>query len=484
MQKPSVSYSFTIRAEYPNYPGMLGKITSAIGHANGDVTAVDVILVSRGIITRDFTVNTLSSEHGEVIVSAVSAVPEVNVRTVSDATFLVHLGGKIGMHSIHPVATRDDMSKVYTPGVGRVCMAIHNDPKAAWALTGKGHTVAVVSDGSAVLGLGNIGPKAALPVMEGKALLFKEFGGIDAWPIVLDTQDPDEIITIVQAIAPGFGGINLEDISAPRCFYIEEKLKEQLDIPVFHDDQHGTAVVVLAGLINALKLTDRKPESLRTVIAGTGAAGVACTRILLKYGVKDIIAFDRTGAISRNRTYNTDTKQWVAENTNPSDFQGSMSDALKGADFFLGLAGPDLLTTEMVSQMTDNSILFALSNPVPEIMPEYIPSNVGIIATGRTDYANQVNNSLCFPGLFKGVLQVRASDVNDQMKIAAAHAIANIIPEHNLLNDFIIPSVFDSKIATNVARAVAEAAYQTGVARRTAVDQQSYATRRVSNSNS
>jgi malate dehydrogenase (oxaloacetate-decarboxylating) len=346
-------------------------------------------------------------------------------------------------------------------------MAINRDPAAVWSLTAKGHTVAVVSDGTAVLGLGNIGAAASLPVMEGKALLFKEFGGVDAWPIVLDTQDPEEIISIVKAIAPGFGGINLEDISAPRCFEIEERLKKELDIPVFHDDQHGTAVVVLSGLINALKIVQKKPEELRVVVAGVGAAGTACTKILLSYGVKDVIGFDRQGALSRNRDYGGNImKQWFADNTNVNSFDGTLADGLKGADFFLGLAGPNLVTPEQIGTMNNDAIVFALSNPDPEIWPEEVPDNVRIMATGRTDYPNQINNSLCFPGLFKGVLDVRAKEINDEMKIAAAHAIAGVIPDNFVTEDFIIPSVFDERVATGVAEAVAAKAQEMGVARR------------------
>jgi malate dehydrogenase (oxaloacetate-decarboxylating) len=346
-------------------------------------------------------------------------------------------------------------------------MAINEDPAAVWALTGKGHTVAVVSDGTAVLGLGDIGAAASLPVMEGKALLFKEFGGVDAWPIVLDTQDPEEIISIVKALAPGFGGINLEDISAPRCFYIEEQLKAALDIPVFHDDQHGTAVVVLAGLINALKIVEKKPQDMKIVIAGVGAAGTACTKILQSYGVANIVGFDRQGSLHRGRDYGDNVmKQWFADSTNPDDFDGTLAGGLVGADMLLGLAGPDLVTAEQLTKMTSDAIVFALSNPDPEIWPEEIPDNVRVMATGRTDYPNQVNNSLCFPGLFRGVLDVRASEINDEMKIAAATAIASVIPDSHISEDFIIPSVFDQNVARRVARGVSRMAQETGVARR------------------
>ena len=464
---PGVAYSITLRAEYPNRPGMLGLITSAIGEQGGDAAAIDVVSTSGGRMIRDFTINTSGEEHGEQVVNAVGAIPDVVVSSVSDATFLFHLGGKIEMRSSVPVASRDDMSKAYTPGVGRVCMAIHKDKDAVWALTAKGRTVAVVTDGSAVLGLGDIGPEAALPVMEGKALLFKEFGGVDAWPICLDTHDPDDIVSAVKALAPSFGGINLEDISAPRCFEIEERLKAELDIPVFHDDQHGTAVVVLAGLINALKVVGKDPANLKTVVMGVGASGTACTKILLSYGVTDIIGFDRTGALTKSRDYGGNVmKQWFAENTNPDGREGTLEELIKGADFVLGLAGPDLLNPELVSTMSDDAIVFALSNPNPEIWPEDVPPNVSVMATGRTDYPNQINNSLCFPGLFRGVLDVRASDINYEMKIAAARAIASVIPEDHLTADFIIPSVFDRNVVRTVARAVAVTAQETGVARR------------------
>lgn len=464
---PGVAYSITLRAEYPNRPGMLGLITSAIGEQGGDAAAIDVVSTSGGRMIRDFTINTSGEEHGEQVVNAVGAIPDVVVSSVSDATFLFHLGGKIEMRSTVPVASRDDMSKAYTPGVGRVCMAIHKEKDAVWALTAKGRSVAVVTDGSAVLGLGDIGPEASLPVMEGKALLFKEFGGVDAWPICLDTNDPDEIVKAVKALAPSFGGINLEDISAPRCFEIEERLKAELDIPVFHDDQHGTAVVVLAGLINALKVVGKDPANLKSVVMGVGASGTACTKILLSYGVTDIIGFDRTGALTKTRNYDGNVmKQWFADNTNPNGKEGTLEDLIKGADFVLGLAGPDLLPPELVSTMSDDAIVFALSNPNPEIWPEDIPSNVSVMATGRTDYPNQINNSLCFPGLFRGVLDVRASDINYEMKIAAAGAIASVIPEDHLTADFIIPSVFDRKVVRTVAGAVAESAERTGVARR------------------
>ncbi len=447
---------------------MLGKITSAIGIAEGDINALDVVSVSNGRMTRDITVNARDVDHGQQIIDAVRGIGELRIINVSDPTFLVHLGGKIEIRSRTPVETRNDLSMVYTPGVGRVSMAIHRQPDSVWALTTKSHTVAIVTDGTAVLGLGDIGPEAAMPVMEGKAVLFKEFGGVDAWPICLATTDTDEIVRTVKAIAPGFGGINLEDISAPRCFEIEERLRKEIDIPVFHDDQHGTAVVVLAGLINALKVVGKKPEDLKVVIAGVGAAGTACTKILMRFGVKDIVGCDRNGALSRGRDYGDNVyKRWFADSTNPDDCEGEIGEQLEGRDFFLGLAGPGLVTADQVRKMSDDAIVFALANPVPEIYPEEVPENVRVMATGRSDYPNQINNVLCFPGLFRGVLDVRAREINDEMKVAAAEAIADSIPESNIGEDFIIPNVFDKQVPRRIAQQVARAAQDSGVARRT-----------------
>ncbi|MCH7593762.1 MAG: NAD-dependent malic enzyme [Chloroflexi bacterium] len=462
------AYSLTIRCEYDNSPGMLGKITTCVGECGGNMAGIDVITATDKKMVRDLTVYASGIEHGQDIIEAVAKIEGVVIRSVSDATFLFHLGGKIEMRSKVPAKTREDMSKAYTPGVARVCMAIYEDPEAVWALTGKANTVAVVTDGSAVLGLGDIGPKAAMPVMEGKALLFKELSGVDAWPICLDTQDVDEIVTIVKAIAPGFGGINLEDISAPRCFEIEERLKAELDIPVFHDDQHGTAVVMLAGLINALAVTGRQPENIKVVLLGVGASGTACAKMMMIHGVKNIIGFDRQGALTHDRDYSDNRfKKWFADNTNPNNEGGSLQEVLKGADVFLGLSGPGLVTKEDIAGMADDAIVFALANPTPEIAPEELPDNVKVMATGRSDYPNQINNSLGFPGLFRGIFDVRASEINDQMKLAAARALASVIPEESLGPDFVIPSVFDANVVTRVAAATAQAAIDSGVARRT-----------------
>ncbi len=446
---------------------MLGRVTTKIGEEGGDMAGIDVVSVHGRTMTRDLTVNAAGVEHGQRIIDAVRAIPGVTVRSVSDPTFLFHLGGKIELHSRVSVKTRDEMSKAYTPGVGRVCMAIHDQPEAVWALTGKANTVVIVTDGTAVLGLGDIGPEAALPVMEGKALLFKELAGVDAWPLCLATTDVEEIIMIVKAVSPGFGGVNLEDIAAPRCFEIEDRLRAELDIPVFHDDQHGTAVVLLAGLINALHVTGREPGECKVIMIGVGAAGTACAKIMMSYGVTNIVGFDRQGALSRDREYGDNIyKQWFAEHTNPDNSSASLHDALKGADVFVGLAGPGLVEREDIAGMADDAIVFALANPIPEIWPEDIPDNVAVVATGRSDYPNQINNSLCFPGLFRGTFDVRAKEINDEMKLAAARALAGVIPPASLSADFIMPSVFDADVVHQVARATSRAAVSSGVARK------------------
>ena len=465
--KPGVANSITIRAKYPNTTGMLAKIINTISKNGGDMSAIDVVSIEGDFIVRDLTINTKGNDHAEKIIEKLNTLNEVNIQNVSDQTFLLHLGGKIEVNSTFDISTRDDMSKAYTPGVGRISSHIHQTPEAAWALTTKSHTIAVVTDGSAVLGLGNIGPEAALPVMEGKAMILKNFANVDAWPICLNTQDQDEIVDIVKAISPGFGGINLEDISAPRCFYIEQRLKQEIDIPVFHDDQHGTAIVVLAALINSLKIVNKKPKDLKVVIAGVGAAGIACSNILMDFGVKNIIGIDRQGIVSKNRNYNDNIyKKNFAEKTNPGNIKGDLKKALKNADCFIGLAGPNIVSKEMLKQMRPQSIVFALANPIPEIMPELIPSNVKVMATGRSDYPNQVNNSLAFPGIFKGILEVRAKTITDKMKISAAKAISSVIPRRLLSSDFIIPSVFDKNVVKSVSENIAAAAIKEGVSRK------------------
>ena len=463
---PSASYSFTLRVEFPHRAGSLGKILTTVGDSSAMVGAVDIVRMGQERTIRDITVNARDSEHGQRVVKAVDDLPEVKVINVSDRTFLVHLGGKIEVRSRMQIRTRDDLSMVYTPGVARVCRAIAQDPERAFNLTIKRNTVAVVSDGTAVLGLGDIGPRAAMPVMEGKCALFKQFAGVDAFPICLDTKDTDEIVETVKNLAPAFGGINLEDISAPRCFEIEERLKEELDVPVFHDDQHGTAVVVLAALINSLKIAGKKIEDLRVVISGVGASGVACAKIMMAAGAKNIVGCDSQGVVHREREGLNPSKQWFAEHTNPEGRAGSLSDAMEGADLFLGLSAPDVISVEDLDKMNEDPIVFAMANPDPEIRPEAAIGHARIIATGRSDYPNQINNVLCFPGIFRGALDIRAREIDENMKLAAARAMAAVIPEGEVSEDYIIPSVFDERVAPAVAEAVAEAGKETGVARR------------------
>jgi malate dehydrogenase (oxaloacetate-decarboxylating) len=469
---PTPSYSLTLRVKLSSRAGSLGELTMALGRAGGDIGAIDIVTVGNDFIIRDITVSSTSTEHAEQIVSAARDVDGVEVINVSDPTFLMHLGGKIEVVSKVPLKTRADLSMAYTPGVARICEAIHNDPEKAFTLTIKKNTVAVVTDGTAVLGLGDIGPAAAMPVMEGKAMLFKEFAGIDAFPICLNTKDPDEIVRTVKAIAPAFGGINLEDISAPRCFEIEERLKEELDIPVFHDDQHGTAVVVLAALINALKIVGKNMSDVKVIVNGVGAAGVACTKIIMAAGVTNIIGCDQSGAIYRGRRENMNwVKDWYAQNTNQSEEKGSVHEVIKGADVFLGLSVPGVINVEDVQQMAEKPIVFAMANPIPEIMPEEAAPYVAVMATGRSDYPNQINNVLSFPGIFRGALACRASRINEEMKLAAANAIADLITGNELHPEYIVPSVFDKRVAEVVARDVEAAAYATGVARRNRMEE-------------
>ncbi len=463
---PSASYSFTLRVEFPHRAGSLGKILTTIGEADGLVGAVDIVRMRQDRTVRDITVNARDSEHGQRVVEAVEGLPEVQVVNVSDRTFLMHIGGKIEVHSKLQIRTRDDLSMVYTPGVARVCRAIHEDPERAFNLTIKRNTVAVVSDGTAVLGLGDIGPRAAMPVMEGKAALFKQFANVDAFPICLDTKDTEEIIQAVKNLAPGFGGINLEDISAPRCFEIEERLKKDLDIPVFHDDQHGTAVVVLAALINSLKIIGKTFEELRVVVNGVGASGVACAKIIMAAGATNVVGCDSKGIVHEGREDLNPAKRWFAEHTNPEGRTGDLAEAVRGADLFLGLSAPDVLTVDDLKTMNEDPIVFAMANPDPEIRPEVAMGHARIIATGRSDYPNQINNVLCFPGIFRGALDVRAHEIDEGMKLAAANAMADVIPEEDLSEDYIIPSVFDERVAPAVAEAVSEKAKETGMARR------------------
>jgi len=465
---PSESYSITMRLEIQNKVGMLGQVTTAIGAVGGDIGAVDLSGHGKGTVIRDVTARARGLDHAQEIINTVKAIPGVKIVNVSDRTFLMHLGGKIQVHPKVAIKTRNDLSMAYTPGVARVCMAIAKDPKKSFSLTTRRNSVAVVSDGTAVLGLGDIGPEAAMPVMEGKAMLFKEFGGIDAWPICLKTKDTEEIIRIVKALEPTFGAINLEDISAPRCFEIEERLKAEMGIPVFHDDQHGTAVVVLAALLNSLKIVKKRIEDMKIVVAGVGASGVACSKIFLNAGARNIIGADRMGAIYKGRKQGMNfMKDWYAANTNPFNEKGKLSDIMAGADLFLGLAGPGLITVDDLKRMAKDPLVFAMANPDPEIHPEEALPYVRVMATGRSDYPNQINNSLVFPGVFRGALDSRASCINEEMKLAAAYAIASCVGKEELSEDYIIPSMFNRKVPVMVAREVARAAHRTKVARRT-----------------
>ncbi|QFU77791.1 NAD-dependent malic enzyme [Halioglobus maricola] len=456
----SASNSIILRLRIQNIPGILASVVAEIGKAGGNIGAIDIVQYEQECVVRDVTVETTGSEQIDSIEKKLSGLEGIEVLHVSDRVFVMHLGGKIEVTSKAPLKSRDDLSMAYTPGVARVCQAIHNDVRKAHNLTIKKNTVAIVSDGTAVLGLGDIGPEAAMPVMEGKAMLFKEFGGVDGFPICLDTKDTEEIIRTVKAIAPGFGGVNLEDISAPRCFEIEQRLIQELDIPVFHDDQHGTAVVMIAGLINALKVVDKSPAEIKAVVAGVGAAGTACTRMMLDLGIKNIIGLDRAGVLHAGRTDLNSAKQAYCEMTNPENIIGGMEEAIEGADLFVGLSGPGILTVAHVKTMADKPIVFAMSNPEPEIMPELAWPHVAVMATGRSDYPNQLNNVLCFPGLFRGALDASATDITEEMKMAAARAIAETIAEEKISSDYIIPSVFDKNVAPNVAEAVKKAFYE------------------------
>ena len=460
------SNSITVRLRLENRAGVLAAATTCIGEQDGNIGAIDLVRADHEHIVRDLTVETGGEAHAERIVEALRALPRIEVVSVSDRTFLLHLGGKISVESKTPLRTRDQLSMAYTPGVARVSRAIHQDRESVYKLTIKRNTVAVLSDGSAVLGLGNIGPEAALPVMEGKAQLFKEFAGVDAFPICLATQDTEEIIQVAKAIAPGFGGFNLEDIAAPRCFEIERRLKAELDVPVFHDDQHGTAVVLTAAFINALKVIGREAAALKVVVAGVGAAGTACTDMLLALGVRNIIGCDRRGVLGPARDDLSPSKAAYRDKTNPAGEDGTLKDALRGADVFVGLSGPDIIDEQDILAMAERPVVFAMSNPDPEIAPEVALPHVAIMATGRSDYPNQINNVLCFPGMFRGALDCQASDINEAMKLAAAHAIAECVPGDALSADFIVPSVFDQNVVTAVAAAVEQAARETGVARR------------------
>jgi malate dehydrogenase (oxaloacetate-decarboxylating) len=466
MASPAIGYTLIMRLEMPSHPGAFAALASAIGDAGGIIGAVDMRSVGRSTTTRDVTVTVASDAVANAVRNAIGRVDGVRLISVSDSTFLAHLGGKIRIEPTIPVKTRTDLSKVYTPGVARVSMAIANDPNKAFQLTIKRNTVAVVTDGTAVLGLGDIGPLGAAPVMEGKSMLFKQFAGIDAFPICLDTKDVEEIVQTVVRIAPIFGGINLEDISAPRCFEIERRLQDALDIPVMHDDQHGTAVVILAALINAAAVVGKRMEDLTVVVAGSGAAGTATMKMLLASRVRDVIPVDRAGALNRTDHYDNSHWSWLAEHTNRENRRGSLSEVLKGADVFIGVSAPGILRPEDLRAMARDPIVFAMANPTPEIMPEVAGPYVAVMATGRSDYPNQVNNLLAFPGIFRGALDCRASRISEGMKLAAAKAIAGIITDAERGPEYVVPSVFDTRVVDAVARAVASAAAEEGLARR------------------
>jgi malate dehydrogenase (oxaloacetate-decarboxylating) len=448
----------------------LGKLTAAIAEAGGALQGVDLVpgAGSEGKRVREFTVDARDQAHWEQILRAIGSTRGARVIDYVDRTLAMHRGGKIEQHNKYPLKTRDDLSMAYTPGVARVCMEIAGDRSKAFDFTIKKNTVAVVSDGSAVLGLGDIGPEAAMPVMEGKAMLFKEFAGIDAFPICLDTNDPDRIVEAVRLMAPTFGGINLEDISAPRCFEIEDRLKGEIDIPVFHDDQHGTAVVTMAALFNALKIVGKPIESLNVLVLGLGAAGVAVTKMMLASGITNVIGCDRRGALSTTRDdYErmTEIKRWYSENTNPEHRLGVPAEVIEGADLFVGLSGPGLIAAEDLERMNDEALVFAMANPTPEVMPEEAEPYVRIMATGRSDYPNQINNVLAFPGIFRGALDAGAPRITEEMKLAAAQGIADVVAAEDLSEDYIIPSVFDRDVAPAVAKAVVEEARRDGIAR-------------------
>ena len=464
MATPTAAYSIRLRVRLDNRPGVLGRLATAIGEVGGNITAIGGFDVRGAHLDEDVLVNCSSEEHIARVTDAVRAVDGLELVEVHDRTFEMHEGGKIEVLARVPVADRDDLSMAYTPGVARVCTAIQEQPALVHSLTIKKNTVAIVTDGTAVLGLGNIGPAGALPVMEGKALLFKNFAGVDAFPICLDVSTPEEIIETVVRIAPVFGGINLEDIAAPACFEIEDRLKELLDIPVFHDDQHGTAVVALAALESALRIVDKPMGALKVVIAGVGAAGVAISKILLEAGVAEIIGVDRKGAIWEGRDDLNVAKLWFAEHTNPERREGTLSEVMPGADVFVGVSGPGLLTASDLRRMAPDPIVFAMANPDPEIRPEEADGLAAVIATGRSDYPNQINNVLAFPGIFRGALDVAATSITEGMKLAAARAIAEVVGD-DVRPDYIVPSVFDSRVGPLVAEYVAEAAVAEGVCR-------------------
>jgi malate dehydrogenase (oxaloacetate-decarboxylating) len=455
---PSAGFSITVRVSVPADASAIGLLTTAVGEAGGVITAVDVVDSDATSVVVDLTCDTADTSHAEQVVEVLEKLPGVDVRKVSDRTFLLHLGGKIEVTSKVSLRNRDELSRAYTPGVARVCLAIADKPEDARRLTIKRNTVAVVTDGSAVLGLGNLGPRAALPVMEGKAALFKRFAGVDAWPVVLDTQDTDEIINVVRCIAPGYGGINLEDIAAPRCFEIEARLRELLDIPVFHDDQHGTAIVVLAALTNALRCVGKPLADVRVVVCGAGAAGTAIVKLLLREGVGDVVSVDRPGALYRGMPALGSAWQWLADHTNRDNLSGDLRSVLRGADVFIGVSGPNLLNGADIATMARQPIVFALANPDPEVDPREAREHAAVVATGRSDQPNQINNVLAFPGVFRGMLDAHAEQYTDEMGLVAARAIAATVGDDKINPSVIVPSVFDARVAPAVAAAVRAAA--------------------------
>jgi malate dehydrogenase (oxaloacetate-decarboxylating) len=455
---PSAGFSITLRVAVTADPSAIGRLTMCVGEAGAIVTALDVVDSDHDRIVADLTCDTADAAHAAQVAAALEDLEGVDVRKISDRTFLLHLGGKIEVTPKIALRTRDELSRAYTPGVARVCLAIAENPADARRLTIKRNTVAVVTDGSAVLGLGNIGPAAALPVMEGKAALFKRFGGVDAWPVVLDTQDTDEIVSIVRAIAPAYGGINLEDIAAPRCFEIEARLRELLDIPVFHDDQHGTAICVLAALTNALRVVGKELAQVKVVVSGAGAAGTAIIKLLLRQGVGDVIAYDRAGALHRGLDGLNPSWQWLVEHTNRDGYAGDLPGAIRGADVFIGVSAPNLLTGADIAGMAKRAIVFALANPDPEVDPREARDYAAVVATGRSDQPNQINNVLAFPGVFRGMLDAGAREFTEEMALAAARAIADAVGQEKLNPSVIVPSVFDARVAPAVAHAVRAAA--------------------------
>lgn len=471
MVSPSPGYAITFRVETPASFSASSDVTVAIGETGAAITGLDVVGSDQQSMIIDVSANARGMRHVEKIKAKVNSLPGTSVLRVSDQTFVMHSKGKLEIASKIQLRNREDLSRAYTPGVARVSTAIAENKDNAWRFTMKANTVAIVTDGTAVLGLGDIGPEAAMPVMEGKAILFKQFGQVDAWPVALDTKDTEEIISICKAIAPAYGGINLEDISAPRCFEIERRLREELDIPVFHDDQHGTAIVTLAALVNALKVVGKTMADIRVVVSGVGAAGYAIIRLLMKSGVRHIRAAGRNGVIVRTEEYTDEHRIWLANNTNEEGFSGTLKEAVVGADVFIGVSAPNLLDGDDIAAMNEDAIVFAMANPDPEVDPEVASEHAAIVATGRSDFPNQINNVLVFPGFFRGLLDAQATDVTDDMMVAAADAIAGTITDEELNPGFLIPSVFDPRVLPAVSEAVKQAALDSGLVKNIDMDE-------------